>query len=119
MHKSEFGLQKFIVTMSQDIANHHTVLVVAQRKYFKYDFHLYDALLNLHIWTLFALFPIIVVLRKSSSKNSMTVNNVWEQAVPNRLKAVLLCLSPTPNPFRLSLTQMECIMACGMNSDLI
>lgn len=49
----------------------------------------------------------------------MTVNNVWEQAVPNRLKAVLLCLSPTPNPFRLSLTQMECIMACGMNSDLI
>lgn len=55
MHKSEFGLQKFIVTMSQDIANHHTVLVVAQRKYFKYDFHLYDVLLNLHIWTLFAL----------------------------------------------------------------
>lgn len=77
--------------MSQDIVRHRMALVVTQGKYFKYDFHLYYVLLNPYIWTILALLPIILVLRKSSSKKDMTVNKAQEKAIPNRLKTVFLC----------------------------
>lgn len=50
------------------------VLVITQGKYFKYDFHLHDVLLNSHRWTPLASVPIILVLRKTSSKKDTTVN---------------------------------------------
>lgn len=108
--------------MSEYIKHHMVVLVIAWGKHFHYDFHLYDVLINSPIWTLFALFPVISVLKEISSKSfpyDMTVNKVWEQAIPNRLRTVLLCLSSTPNPSRISLSEIKFIMSCGMNSDLI
>jgi len=105
--------------MSQDIVRHHMALVFTQGKYFEDDLHLYEVLLDTHIWTLLAWFPIILVVRKSSSKKVMAVNKVWEEAIPNKLKTVFLCVPPTANLFRICIAQTECIMSCGRNSHLI